>query len=69
MLWGEKYVETSKPEKKLIFTFDFFLAHNIFMEDKIKPTESFIIFPLIVEHSLLKIVIIDRHSSLWLMIL
>ena len=68
MLWGEKYVETSKPEK-LIFTFDFFLAHNIFMEDKIKPTESFIIFPLNVEHSLLKIVIIDRHSSLWLMIL
>ena len=69
MLWGEKYVETSKPEKKLMFTFDFFFAHYIFMEDKIKPTESFIIFPLNVEHSLLKIVIIDRHSSLWLMIL
>ena len=69
MLWGEKYVETSKPEKKLIFTFDFFFAHYIFMEDKIKPTEAFIIFPLNVEHSLLKIVIIDRHSSLWLMIL
>ena len=69
MLWGEKYVETSKPEKKLMFTFDFFLAHNIFTEDKIKPTEAFIIFPLNVEHSLLKIVIIDRHSSLWLMIL
>ena len=69
MLWGEKYVETSKPEKKLMFTFDFFLAHNIFMEDKIKPTEAFIIFPLNVEHSLLKIVIIDRHSSLRLMIL
>ena len=69
MLWGEKYVETSKPEKKLIFTFDFFFAHYIFMEDKIKPTEAFIIFPLNVEHSLLKIVIIDRNSSLWLMIL
>ena len=69
MLWGEKYVETSKPEKKLTFTFDFFFAHYIFMEDKIKPTEAFIIFPLNVEHSLLKIVIIDRHSSLWLMIL
>lgn len=69
MLWGEKYVETSKPEKKLMFTFDFFFAHYIFMEDKIKPTEAFIIFPLNVEHSLLKIVIIDRHSSLWLMIL
>ena len=69
MLWGEKYVETSKPEKKLIFTFDFFFARYIFMEDKIKPTEAFIIFPLNVEHSLLKIVIIDRHSSLWLMIL
>ena len=69
MLWGEKYVETSKPEKKLMFTFDFFFAQYIFMEDKIKPTEAFIIFPLNVKHSLLKIVIIDRHSSLWLMIL
>ena len=68
MLWGEKYVETSKPEKKLMFTFDYFFAHYIFMEDK-TPTEAFSIFPLNVEHSLLKIVIIDRHSSLWLMIL
>ena len=34
MLWGEKYVETSKPEKKLMFMFEFFLPHNIFMEDK-----------------------------------
>ena len=69
MLWGEKYVETSKPEKKVMFTFDFFLPNGIFMEDKIKPMEAFIIFPLNVEHSLLKIVIIKRHSSPWLMML
>ena len=50
MLWGEKYVETSKPEKKLMFTFDFFFAHYIFMEDKIKPRKLSLFF-----HSMLSI--------------
>ena len=69
MLWVEKYVETSKPEKKLMFMFEFFLPHNIFMDDKTYGTQAFIIFPHNVVHSPLKIEIINRHSIPWLMIL
>ena len=44
-------------------------SYHITFSWRIKPTEAFIIFPHNVVHSPLKIVIINRHSSTWLMIL